>query len=179
MAERNTILACIIRLGQAYPKEAAHHAQQQVVELWVEMLSDLPDDALTAATRECIANLTWFPKIAEIRQHTFDILQAANPTPDPHAAWAEVQIELQRVGHYAGKPGYELRFSNPLIEQTAMTIGWQHLCASENPISDRAQFIQAYQSLTDRARIENRALPTTKSFIQSLQAGAGNGLLPG
>lgn len=167
MAERNTILSCLGQLGLAYPKEAAHHAQHKVIELWVEMLADLDDGILQAATRECIANQDWFPKISELRRMAHKIHAAAHPTPDAHDAWAEVQSEIRRVGHYANRPGYELRFTHPLIEQAAMTLGWEHLCYSENQVSDRAQFIQAYQNRADHAESKRQLLAGTMAYLES------------
>jgi hypothetical protein len=169
VADRNEILTCLRQLSLAFPKEASHYAEQDTIELWVELLSDLPDGITLAATRQCIAALAWFPKISEIRQAAIDILEAASPFPDPHAAWSNVQAELGRVGHFAGLPGYEAHFSHPLIEQAVHRVGWKHLCFSENHISDRAQFLQAYQELVDGERRKSQRLPATRQLIAALR----------
>jgi len=175
MATREEIVKSLVLFGIAHPKEASHYKDPAVMELWVTMLSDLPSDLLMQAVHECIATLTWFPKIAEVRQAAFDIQQAIDPIPDAHTAWGEVLRELDRVGHCT-MYGQELRFSHPLIRAVAEQFNWQRLCESENLVSDRAQFIQAYNNRRETLLIEARRLGQTRRFI-ALKAGEQKQLL--
>jgi len=57
-------------------------------------------------------------------------------------------------------------------------LGWRYLCFSENPVADRAHFVQAYQALAERQRYSTRRLQAVTQFIAALKA-AHQPLLPG
>jgi len=103
--------------------------------------------------------------IAELRAAAFNILETANPIPTDYEAWAEVQAEIRRVGH-CGQP----QFENPLAEQVVQQLGWRYLCLSENPVADRAHFVQAYQAMSERQRHSARRLQVVTEFIATLKA---------
>ena len=50
------------------------------------------------------------------------------------------------------------KFENPLAEQVVQQLGWRYLCLSENPVADRAHFVQAYQAMAERQRQSARRL---------------------
>ena len=59
------IMNSLERLTHAYPgKEQA----RETMELYVEMLADIPGYVLKRAVEEYVAESTWFPKISELRQ---------------------------------------------------------------------------------------------------------------
>lgn len=175
MAGRNEVLACLALLGMAYPKEAGQYKDPRTIELWVRMLADLPGDLLVHATQECIASLSWFPKIAELRQAAAIIQLAADPVPAPHAAWGEVLREMERVGRLS-RYGMPLAFSHPLVEEVVEMFGWTRLCEAENLVSERAQFLQAYTQRSEQRLAEARQLAETRQYIQ-LQAKTNHKLL--
>ena len=175
MATSHEIVKSLVMFGMAYPKEAAHYKDQAVIALWVKMLSDISGELLLHAVQECIATLTWFPKIAEVRQVAFEIQQAAAPIPDAHTAWGEVLRELERVGHCT-QYGLSLQFSHPLIREVVDQFHWLRLCESENLISDRAQFIQAYSHRHEALLTKTRRLDQTRQYI-ALQTGEDKHLL--
>ena len=162
MASEIEILELLNVLGMAFPSA---HVTEGMLALYVSMLQDLPVEQLQAAVREHIGRSPFYPTVAEIRSQAFAILESAIPTPDGYAAWAEVQSEIKRVGH-RGTP----QFSNPLVTETVNIFGWRYLCLSENDMSDRSHFVQAYESRRKTTQDCARQLPETKIFIEQLKS---------
>jgi len=109
MATELETLRVLKILGDIYP---SFHLSSSAIEVYVQMLSDIPGSVLEQAALDHISRSTFFPAIAELRSAAFNILEAANPIPTDYEAWAEVQAEIRRVGH-SGKP----QFRNPLAAQ--------------------------------------------------------------
>ena len=161
MATQIEILRVLKILGELYP---AFQLSSSAVEIYIQLLADIPGPVLEQAALEHIGHSTFFPAIAELRSAAFDILESANPTPTDYEGWAEVQVEIRRVGH-CGQPS----FKNPLVKQVVDQLGWRYLCLSENPVADRAHFVQAYQVLAGRQRQVSRRPQLVTQFITSLK----------
>jgi hypothetical protein len=163
MASEIEILSVLKVLGDVYP---SHRLSSAAVEVYVRLLGDLPALLLDQAVLDHIGRSAFFPAIAELRTAAFNILESADPLPGGYEAWAEVQSEIGRVGN-GGVP----TFSNPVTAQVVEQFGWRYLCLSENPVADRAHFVQAYQELAARKRESIRRLSVVSQFIARLQAG--------
>ena len=161
MATEIEILRVLKILGDTYP---SFHLSSSAIEIYVQLLADIPGAVLEQAALDHISRSTFFPAIAELRSAAFSILEAADPTPTEYEAWSEVQAEIRRVGH-CGQPELE----NPLAAQVVQQLGWRHLCLSENPVADRAHFVQAYQSLAERQRQSARRLQVVAEFIATMK----------
>ena len=162
MATEIEILRVLKILGDIYP---SFQLNSSAIEVYVQLLADIPGPVLERAAMEHISQSTFFPSIAELRAAAFNILEAANPIPTDYEAWAEVQAEIRRVGH-CGQP----KFMNPLAAQVVRQLGWRYLCLSENPVADRAHFVQAYQALVERQRNSTHRLQVVADFIATLKA---------
>jgi hypothetical protein len=162
MASEIEILKVLKILGDIYPN---FHLGSAAVEIYVQLLADIPGPLLEQAALEHIGSSAFFPAVAELRQAAFNILESVDPTPSDYEAWAEVQQEIRRVGH-CGQP----QFKNPLAGQAVEQLGWHSLCFSENPVADRAHFVQAYQVLAEHRRLSTHRLQAVSEFITVLQA---------
>ena len=162
MATEIEILRVLKILGDIYP---SFHLSSSAIEVYVQLLADIPGPVLEQAALEHISRSAFFPAIAELRSAAFSILEAADPIPTDYEAWAEVQAEIRRVGH-CGQP----QFENPLAEQVVRQLGWRYLCLSENPVADRAHFVHAYQAMAERQRHSARRLQVVTEFIATLKA---------
>ncbi len=162
MATEIEVLRILKLLGDVYP---SFNLNSSAVEVYVHLLADIPGTVLEQAVLDHISRSTFFPAIAELRTTAFNILEAAYPIPTAYEAWAEVQAEIQRVGH-CGRP--ELK--NSIAAQVVAQLGWRYLCFSENPVADRAHFVQAYQAMVERQRCSTRRLQMVNQFIAALQA---------
>jgi hypothetical protein len=164
MASEIEILRVLKILGDVY---SSYHLSSSAVEVYVRLLADIPGEVLERAALEHISRSNYFPAIAELRSAAFDILEAISPIPTDYEAWGEVQSEIRRVGH-VGQP----QFSHELIARAVELLGWRYLCLSENPVADRAHFVQAYQALREGKRRDTRRLQIVGDFIIALRSSA-------
>ncbi len=163
MANPAEVLKNLALLCSAFPTFTLKSATN---DLYIQLLADIPEQALRQAVLEHISRSTYFPTVAELRQAAFELIEASSPIPNEYEAWSEVEKEIQRCGHY-GEP----EFSHALIARSVELLGWRYLCLSENPVSDRAQFLKAYAGLVESARKDARRLPEVRGYIAALQGG--------
>lgn len=114
------------------------------LELWFELLGDLPARVVLAAVKAHYATSQYpvLPAIGKIRKEAVALMRPAVPTAAE--AWGEVEHEMRRVG-WVGKP--EL---SPLTARVVKAIGWQRMCASEDPGVERGQFLKMYEQMAQR-----------------------------
>jgi hypothetical protein len=162
MATEIEILRVLKILGDVYP---SYQLSSSAIEVYVRLLADIPGPVLEQSALDHISRSTFFPSIAELRSAAFSIIEAAEPSPSEYEAWSEVQSEIQRVGHSSNP-----HLTNPVTAQVVEQLGWRTLCLSENPVADRAHFVQAYQALTERQRHAARRLLEVSEFIAALKS---------
>jgi hypothetical protein len=149
-------------LGDVYP---SYQLSSSAIEVYVRLLADIPGLVLEQAALDHISRSTFFPSIAELRSAAFSIIDASDPVPTEYEAWSEVQAEIHRVGHCLPP-----QFENPITSQVVEQLGWCYLCLSENPVADRAHFVQAYQALAERQRNSAHRLQIVTEFIAGLKS---------
>jgi hypothetical protein len=153
----------VLMLVLAYPRQAV---SKQTIGLYEKFLADIDQDMLEQAAKSHIATSQWFPTIAELRSAVTQIVSAAAKLPSAAEAWGEVVEQMKLTGSYK-RP----TFSSPVIARLVDSFGWQELCMSENAISDRARFIDAYDVMVKREQHTMTLLPETREHIDRLSAG--------
>jgi hypothetical protein len=151
-------------------------APTATMNLYVEMLSDIPEEVLATATRHVISRhkFNCWPTIAEIREACVNMQTGANRFPTAFDAWCQVQKAIRDIGSYKYPT-----FENPLIEKSINGIGgWKLLCLSENQTADRARFIEAYDIFLKRATEDTYTLPEVADLTKRLSAGNNRLLNP-
>ena len=161
MATEIEILRVIKILGDVYP---TYQLSSSAIEVYIRLLADIPGSVLEQSALDHISRSTFFPSIAELRSAAFSIIEASHPIPNGYEAWSEVQAEIQRVGH-CNQP----QFDNPITSKVIEQLGWRTLCLSDNPVADRAHFVQAYQALAERERISSHRLQMVTDFIAEME----------
>lgn len=160
-------------LLDAYPGQFKDDPEQKVktVRIYAQALADIPTDLLKAAVLNHITLSKWFPTIAELRQSAAGLVMKAAGHPDASSAWGEVAHQLRYVGSW-GAP----QFTDPLIRRAVEAVGgWKMLCASDNQHSDRARFIQAYETFINRTTEDLQMLPQVRAFVETAAAQLGSG----
>lgn len=127
------------------------------LNLWKEMLSDMPFDVAKAAVIKVLSTARFWPTVAEIRE-------AATHLTQPHImssaeAWGLFERSNDRYGYYRPEEG--MNMLNPLIRQTVRSMGgYRELCSSENVGVTRGQFMKIYEQLAAREK-EMAVLPAS------------------
>jgi len=166
MATDTTIRQVLAVLTAEYPDHFNKLSEEQIAAktaLFVQALADLDDETLKAAALRHIGTSPFFPKVSELRAAAAAV--TFQPAPDPIEAWGQVQEAIRRYGVY-GVPcgeaegwGYKApTFADPITNHIIRQMGWQELCLSEEPHTDRARFCDAYARIAQRER-QQASLP--------------------
>ena len=160
MATNQTLARAWTMLVEAFPNAKPSIATSQI---YAKMLSDIDDALLEAAIMQSIAthDFASLPTIAHIRECAAAIIAAQNELPDAFSAWAEVLQALRRGGARLPVP-----YSHPAIETVVDQMGGiAYLRQSENIVSDRARFIEAWGVISERGHREVITPPVVRGYI--------------
>jgi hypothetical protein len=157
MSSKQDIMKIMGVISAAYPNFTP---SEQTVEVYWQILSDIPADELKAATLHCISESgrKFAPSVGELRGAVGELRSLTDGIPLPADAWREASDSSGK-----GKP-----WSHPLVEKAAQAAGgWYNLSHSENVAADRARFLQFYESYVVRARNDASMLPDVRHYIES------------
>ncbi len=167
---QETVTKLLRRTLAAYPQHSGKLSTSQIKDMqdvWLEMLSDLPDELLVAAVRNHLERSEWLPSIAEIRASAVSIVRQASPANQSAIdAWGEVKAAILRIGSY-GVP----TFDNPITAKIVQRMGWRVICLDDGPEGVlRAQFERYYNGEITRAEDRAAQSPAVAAFIGSMSA---------
>ena len=175
MAERGTIKQVMIILSAAYPR---FEITADTGRVYADLLGDLPDDLLIAATKQHATTSKWFPSVAELREAAMNIKALADGTRTAEEAWINIQAAISRFGWYGESlplekgGGWRVPSMLAPLELQAINAlgGWKMLCQSQNAPADRAHFLKIYKELLERETMKATMLPEIREFVQQLEA---------
>lgn len=155
----------------AWPK---FELAEETIQVYYELLKDIPAEILDAGAKHCMASETFFPSISEWRRAAIDVMANRNKIPTAAEAWEEIMIEMNRCGNYwqyLNSPFVRLpKWSHPLIEKIVSVMGYRQMYESENRMADRAHFLRIYADLMDRAMSDAMMLPDVRRAAEEYQA---------
>lgn len=123
----------------AYPKEV----RQETFEAYRLTLADIDGAVVRKAVLRIIATSVFMPTVAEIRTAC---AEDALGLPDAESILDEIRKAIRDVGSYRNPSGL-----SPIAAAVVDTVGWQTLCASENPEADRAHIMRIASRFRQRA----------------------------
>lgn len=161
-ADTAKLLQIIIR---AYPTSRMQ-ADDDTLNLWHEMLGELPTEVVATATKAMIATLRYAPSIADITDAVARAVSEARGDLSTADALAKLRRALRIHGYYdpSGARAY--------LGETIWTVvgmvagGWSELCMCEDA-NWPARFERLYKA---RAEQEQRRLQTPASTREHLAA---------
>jgi hypothetical protein len=127
-------------------------------QLYEAHLLDLDFQAAQVAVSRIAKTTRWLPTVAEIREVTCDVIHG--PKRLGGEAWGDVLAEIRRVGAYDVP-----KFKDPATAECVRLLDWRGLCLGTNEVADRARFVELYEGLQDRARLDviaGHALPPAR-----------------
>lgn len=134
-----------------YPREQLL-PNQQSMELWFNMLGDIPYKVAEAALQKWVATNKFSPTIADIRELSTTIQNGE--LPDWGDAWESVRQAVMRYGWYRSDEA--LASLDPLTRDCVNRIGFERLCHSESPEVERANFRMIYETLAKRKKTQSQ-----------------------
>ena len=167
MATSNDIQAVWRILSANYVTHAKNLTPAQLEEqlqVWYAILGDIDAELLRAAALQHMAGSKWFPTVAELREIAAALLVERPATA--MEAWGTVVETFADLRFYRYAEGYHEfpTFENPITARVVTAMGWTRLKESEDYTADRARFLQAYDTLAERARTDALILPQVRAL---------------
>ena len=126
----------------------------KAVELWYQMLQDIPMDKVQDAVARYIMEEHFPPTIADIRKRCAE--DNAAQLPDWEQGWAEWLTAMHKYGYM--REDEALESLSPITKEVVKCLGWKNLCHSQNLEGDRIAFREVHGRYVQQAR-ENLQLP--------------------
>lgn len=126
-------------------------AIEDMTAAWTFVLDDIAAAAALPALKRVLAEGDGkIPAPGQIRK----IVDMAAHGRRRHGgdAWGDVLREIGRSGRYRSPS-----FADEVTARAVARLGWRELCDSENPVADRARFVQLYDQLATEA-VSDRAV---------------------
>jgi hypothetical protein len=128
------------------------------LEMYIRLLSDIPDPLMEATSYQCLAQYDWFPNPHQVRETAAKLAQPSKLSAAE--AWAQVQYHLKHRTYEA--------VTDPVIKATVAVITWQRLREGENEGTLFAQFRDTYDTLRARQREALVTPPIVHKLISGL-----------
>lgn len=158
--ETKTILATMTAV---YPKNLLPDISELTVNVWFQLLQDVPYRTASAAVMAWMQTNKYPPTPANIREYT-----APDRSESAESAWGRLQQAVRKYGH-TEKQQAALAIPDiwPLVDRW----GWDHWC--QMPIEDAAtyyaQFRNAYESDRRRSTERARLSPSVVAALDGLK----------
>lgn len=121
------------------------------MQLWFKLLADIPYDMAKVAVENYIATNKFPPTIADIRAYSVQTVMPDVATWTE--AWSNVLFAIRAYGSWDETAAMEfLKEADPIAERIVHRLGWKELCCSDNLVSERANFRDAYECEKKRAK---------------------------
>lgn len=179
MASQNEIVSIVAMIGAAYPNFSA---PKETVNVYYELLKDLPADLLKAATALCCAEAgrKFAPSIGELRGAVSDIKRQAEGVPSGLDAWGELLHvpTNEYISHVTdemdtdGRVIFEKRpyqWSHPLVRKVAVTMGWPRFPDWESESFERTAFLKVYEIELQAYLKQDNQPAEIKNYIADLR----------
>jgi hypothetical protein len=150
--EAGTIIALI---AARYPTPML---PEETLDFWAHLIEDLDYE------QACAQAWYWFrsqpaderlePAVLRRLVAAAQAAALAQPHLEPEEAWAFVTRAFTVTGRYRPFPR-----THPLVADVVDALGWETLCNSDNPVADRAHFLQLYRARLERGRRAAAAAP--------------------
>src|SRR5690606_10640790 len=116
-----------------------------IVDLWAEMLADIPFPVVQMAVKKLILESPYPPTIADVRKRVAEIMTPPEDQINASEAWGEVMRAIRHYGYY--QEAEALASMSPRAAKVARLMGWQEICHSERPDVVRGQFLKMYETV--------------------------------
>jgi hypothetical protein len=167
---RNETKCLLGLIVTAYPGSKIA-ADDRTVDLWWEMLQDLPADVAAAATKAMFATLKYAPSIADIREAVARSVSDARGDITAGEAWGKVRKAITRYGYYRSDAAHAA-LGDALWAALEQIGGWAYVCTTEDPESVlSAQFERRYEAQHAQEQRQLQIPAQVREHLMALGAG--------
>lgn len=172
---RQEVVKLFGAVAMLYPRDQAFaNADGDMIDVWLSMLSDLPEKAVSASLSLHASKSVYPPSIAELRRGVVELTQPQTNEESAVIAWNRVSYAIRNSGYRASEEFAKLPpICQRLVGSPTQLKEWG-LAEDVTVLSvARSQFLKAYETELQRER-ERAQLPDT---IRKLIANASAGML--
>ena len=144
---KDEVITLIQTIIVIYPASKVK-ADELTVNVWHEMLRDLPGDVVSAATKRMCSTLKFPPSIADIRENVAQAVREAQGMPTAGEAWAKIRKAASWYGYYRPEEARKA-LGEQIWRAVEMVGGWRELCEGETAILS-AQFERRYNAMVQQ-----------------------------
>jgi hypothetical protein len=171
MTTREDIRNLIAYMMMAFPNyEPALKGEVNAIDVYLDLLDDLPLDTLKTAVRACCAepDRKFAPSAGEIRGAAVQWAMQADGVPTVGQAWGAVIGSYERMpgGTMAGG-GHGPVLDHPLVKEAMQELGGYTADLYENQMANRAHFFKIYEVLYDQVLRDKGQLPIVRAYIEA------------
>jgi hypothetical protein len=163
------VVACIIAACPSQGSKLAPNQVNAMIATFESLLADLPYEQVDSAVRVLLQTRSWMPSVADIRGAVLELVRG--PLGAGGEAWGSVLRAVAREGAYR-TPGVDFTFKDPVTQRCVDAFGWPQLCQSDNPVADRARFVDLYDKLAAQGLREVQS-PTLAAAKEQRAIGGG------
>ena len=141
------------------------------IKIWYKLLQDIDYTVLNVAIQQYMMTNKFPPTIADLRE--LSTVMVKGKPKDWGKGWEDVQYAIRQYGFYQEETA--LRSMDEITRQAVKRLGWQQLCMSENPMTDRANFRMIHEEITKRQKEDSVLSLSVKEKAQGLLGAFGDG----
>ena len=155
----------------AAPKDGEPDDREVVTNAWHLVVGHLEPDVLQQAMLTAATRTQFYPTPSLVLECAVELTTA--PKRTGLDAWGDVKRAIAEHGFYHPPDGKQIlsastsewTFEDVLVGKIVAALGWRELCLSENEMSDRARFCDAYE-IEQRRAAESGRLPGAALALQ-------------
>ncbi|GHU57531.1 hypothetical protein AGMMS49975_23260 [Clostridia bacterium] len=153
----------IIKLAYPHFYKGVHDDEiAATISLWYEFFAEFDYLRVCAALKTIISTKKDFPPTVA------EVLEAVNfvsgeKVADADEIWAEIIRAIRYYGWYKQKEA--MAAISQEARDAVKFMGWRELCASEDPMADRAHFLKVYPAILARKKTERQLPQDVKNYI--------------
>lgn len=134
---------------------------QHAMDLWYSMLKDLDYEAVTVALQKYASQNTFPPTVADLRGGCAEVQNGEYKSWEE--GWHEVCEAIKKYGYM--REGEALHSLSDMTRKIVLSMDYQYLCSSENPMADRANFRDIYNNMVSKQKQREQLSPSVRGLL--------------
>lgn len=161
MLSRADFIKSMEYLMAVYPDMENKLNNQTTQAVWYDLLKDLDGERLLLSVKMYATLKHFSPKPSELREM---VLKAETSDQDWTEGWSLVLRSVQRFGTYREREALGwIAESDPIAAEAIRRMGYKNLCESEEQMTFRANFRQAYENQIETRKFHKQLPPDTRN----------------